>query len=353
MRRSTTTAIPVKPLSSAKTLSDQIGILPELVQIFHSDLANNTLTIPPEKGLGVITKMNVAPGLQVTCWDIEKLNFGILFQRLPDTSLDSKVFCLFSILTDDSFLIREYADKSGDQPKTPNNVVFACNNIDLHFSLTGGRPIRVIQIDITEQWLINEFGTEGALYKDLLQSTEPVFSTRRTFFRLYHDFFSLYKHLSGELPNAYYTRAKALSIFSDLFTTSDKEVPANDNHVQMHETMITVENILDDHLETNLPALSVIARKIGMSESTMKRNFKLVYGTSIYELYLRKKMNKARELIIGNGMRVNEAAIKLGYEKTSNFIQMFKKHHNASPGSLKKKLTANSIAANYVEEVFA
>lgn len=75
---------------------------------------------------------------------------------------------------------------------------------------------------------------------------------------------------------------------------------------------------------------------MALSESTLKRNFKMLYGTSIYEYYLRKKMQKARQLFTEKAIPVKEVAYMLGYEKVSNFIQMFKKHHNLSPGRLKK-----------------
>jgi AraC-like DNA-binding protein len=34
---------------------------------------------------------------------------------------------------------------------------------------------------------------------------------------------------------------------------------------------------------------------------------------------------------------VNDVAELMGYEKVSHFIEIFKKHHGGSPGSIKKK----------------
>jgi AraC-like DNA-binding protein len=100
--------------------------------------------------------------------------------------------------------------------------------------------------------------------------------------------------------------------------------------------MIAVEKILDNHLDKSLPSIGDIARQIALSESKLKRHFKLLYGASIYEYYLRKKMDKARQLFTESSIQVKEVAYMLGYEKVSNFIQMFKKHNNLSPGKLKK-----------------
>jgi AraC-like DNA-binding protein len=52
-------------------------------------------------------------------------------------------------------------------------------------------------------------------------------------------------------------------------------------------------------------------------------------------------MDFAKTLMLGQPITVNEAAEILGYEKVSNFIDIFKKHHGYSPGSMKKKMYAN------------
>ena len=99
--------------------------------------------------------------------------------------------------------------------------------------------------------------------------------------------------------------------------------------------------MLEKYLETKLPPIPVIARKAAVSESTLKRNFKHVFGTSIYEYYLQIKMERARELFAEQPFSVKEVAYKLGYEKTSSFIKMFKRFYNFSPGELKRKIITN------------
>lgn len=113
------------------------------------------------------------------------------------------------------------------------------------------------------------------------------------------------------------------------------------NHVQVRAKMLTVEKMLDEHLDKSLPSIRNIAKDLALSESTLKRNFKQVFGTSIYNCYLQKKMQQARELLTENNVSVKEIAYKLGYEKPSNFIRIFKKHYSFSPGSFRKKLVAS------------
>ena len=44
-----------------------------------------------------------------------------------------------------------------------------------------------------------------------------------------------------------------------------------------------------------------------------------------------------QEKLLEKMMTVNEIADMMGYEKVSNFIDIFKKHHGFSPGAIKKR----------------
>ena len=101
--------------------------------------------------------------------------------------------------------------------------------------------------------------------------------------------------------------------------------------------MLEVEKILITHLQKTLPSIEIIAREVVLSESTLKRHFKLMFGKSIYEYYLGMKMDLAKRMLLEKPLSVNEVATMLDYEKVSNFIEMFKKHHGFSPGSIRKK----------------
>lgn len=104
-----------------------------------------------------------------------------------------------------------------------------------------------------------------------------------------------------------------------------------------HEKMIEVENILRSHLQMSLPSIEKISKTVAISESTLKRHFKQVYGKSIYEYYLHLKMELARKILIEKPVSVTEVATMLDYGKVSNFIDMFKKHHGTPPGNFRKR----------------
>ena len=92
-----------------------------------------------------------------------------------------------------------------------------------------------------------------------------------------------------------------------------------------------------------MPALAAIAQQVALSESTLKRYFKIFFGTSVYDYYLQKKMHLAKGLLLEKMMTVNEIADMMGYEKVSNFIDIFKKHHGFSPGAIKKRFLLSKM----------
>ena len=134
------------------------------------------------------------------------------------------------------------------------------------------------------------------------------------------------------------------------FSSLSKQVPApvidSTIHLPQHlgsgknwhvQTIRLVEQRLVQSLEDMLPSQKQLAREFAMSESTLKRHFKAIYGKTMYEYYLEKKMELAKRLLQEKKMGVSQTAYMLGYEKVSAFINMFKKYHQVLPGSFNKK----------------
>lgn len=100
--------------------------------------------------------------------------------------------------------------------------------------------------------------------------------------------------------------------------------------------MMEVEKILTDHIDCELPSISEIAKEVALSESSLKRYFRMVFQTSLYDYYLQKKMAYAKIQLTEKMMPVKEVAYMLGYENCGSFIRIFKKYHNLPPGLLQR-----------------
>jgi len=149
---------------------------------------------------------------------------------------------------------------------------------------------------------------------------------------------ALHQHALEDKKNMLSLRSSVLQIILDFFENSVVKEIATDGEMNRthHSQIVEAESILTEYLDKNLPPLSVIAQKVAMSESTLRRHFKLVFGKNIYEYYLEKKMDYANRMLLNQRYNVNEVASKLGYEKVSSFINSFKKFYGFSPGSILK-----------------
>ncbi|MBO9683174.1 MAG: helix-turn-helix transcriptional regulator [Flavisolibacter sp.] len=84
--------------------------------------------------------------------------------------------------------------------------------------------------------------------------------------------------------------------------------------------------------------LSIIqlSRKVGINDFKLKKGFKHLFGTTVFDFMHGQRMEKARQLLLETNLSVEEIAYMLGYEYESNFNKAFKKHFNYTAAYLRK-----------------
>lgn len=79
------------------------------------------------------------------------------------------------------------------------------------------------------------------------------------------------------------------------------------------------------------PTLAGLAKAVGLGESTLKRGFKQVFGTTVFERLRRRRMEEARALLESGACTVLEAALRVGYSNPSHFAAAFRRQFGANP----------------------
>jgi AraC-like DNA-binding protein len=74
-----------------------------------------------------------------------------------------------------------------------------------------------------------------------------------------------------------------------------------------------------------------LANVVHMSPSSFHRAFKEVTSSSPIQYVKKLRLDKARNLLIDQGVRVNEAANEVGYESVTQFSREFKRYFGNSP----------------------
>lgn len=77
-----------------------------------------------------------------------------------------------------------------------------------------------------------------------------------------------------------------------------------------------------------------LSRKVAMNECYLKKGFKEMFGTTIFEFYQEQRMQHAKSLLYEKGLSVTDVSGMLGYSSISHFSTAFKKHTGLKPCEL-------------------
>jgi len=103
------------------------------------------------------------------------------------------------------------------------------------------------------------------------------------------------------------------------------------NMTLIRESKHILDNGFDQHL--SIPS---IAQQIGMNEFKLKAGFKHVFGVSMFDYLVKKRMQEARNLLLDTNKPIKEIATLTGYSSKQSFTNAFKKYFHDTPGSFRK-----------------
>ncbi len=99
------------------------------------------------------------------------------------------------------------------------------------------------------------------------------------------------------------------------------------------EKIALARNILLEHIGEPL-TIKELSRKAAINECYLKKGFKEMYGTTIFDFFQSQRMEHAKYLLYEKGLTVTEVANSLGYSSISHFSTAFKKHTGIKPCEL-------------------
>lgn len=314
----------------------------EFASALGANVINNKILIPSSTGFGSIKKIKFEEGLHMRAWDTT-YHTQAVFNRVADNCGTEKQFHVVFFFSPE--ILFQDNPRLGKKWKATGggNMMFFSNDADMQFEIKPTDRIRAIDISITTSWIKNAFNNAGPLYSSFIHRLQvqpsPTVFFEATSANDYNSLVELHEEILSMDGSMLHIRAGILSLLSNFFDRvvhrSASEVLRN--NIFYYDKMLEAKKIIVSHTMGILPSIDNIAKQVALSPSTLKRNFKLMFQKSIYEYYLDQKMETAMRMLKEKPLSVNEVAATLGYEKSSNFIEMFKKHFGVSPGSLRKK----------------
>ena len=98
-----------------------------------------------------------------------------------------------------------------------------------------------------------------------------------------------------------------------------------------------IEKYIEENLDKKL-SLTDISESIHMNKSYISRMFKEKAGENLFDYINKRKIEKAKQLIKNNELRMYEIALNVGMEDTAYFSRVFKKYEGISPSEYQKEL---------------
>jgi AraC family transcriptional regulator len=99
------------------------------------------------------------------------------------------------------------------------------------------------------------------------------------------------------------------------------------------EKITKAREVLLEHIGEPI-TIKELSRKVAMNECYLKKGFKELFGTTIFDFYQSQRMEHARYLLYEKGLSVTEVSLMLGYSSISHFSTAFKKHTGLKPCDL-------------------
>lgn len=99
------------------------------------------------------------------------------------------------------------------------------------------------------------------------------------------------------------------------------------------DKLVKAREILIQHIGVPI-TIKELSRKVAMNECYLKKGFKEMFGTTIFDFYQSQRMEHAKYLLYEKGLSVTEVALMLGYSSISHFSTAFKKHTGLKPCEL-------------------
>lgn len=77
-----------------------------------------------------------------------------------------------------------------------------------------------------------------------------------------------------------------------------------------------------------------LSKRVATNECYLKKGFKEIFGTTIFDFYQQQRMEHAKYLLYEKGLSVTDVSALLGYSSISHFSTAFKRHTGLKPCEL-------------------
>ena len=154
----------------------------------------------------------------------------------------------------------------------------------------------------------------------------------------YDEFTKVYRHsLPGELrkPYSYVSLSDFREEFMDAVFEENSCFMVRVSEDQTEKKMATAVNYIRENYTKDLN-MAVVSNQVSMNYSLFSSAFKSYTGTNFVSYVKELRMTQAKRLLSETDLKVNEIALKVGYDNDKHFMKTFKAVVGVSPSEYRK-----------------
>lgn len=299
-------------------------------------LKNSLIKIPEEKGSGFIKCFHIEEGLCIGYYHI-CMESDLQFNGQSNMGSSSQlIFKLILRLNNTGSNLSAYPAFAGNSA-TENSRTLYSTAAEWHGFIPKKKWYTAIGLIFRKDWLKENF-SEAA---DKIEERIQMLTARHMPTSIHSPMTDIHYRIADclriEMCKLTFApiriKTKSLMIVDDFLNDmiASTKVKATSQHSLYYPEMQKVELRLSNFYNKPFPNLRQLCKEFNMSAATLKRHFKIVYGKSIRQYYLEKKLALGKEMIERQNKSVSEIAYMLGYNKINSFSKVFKKYYGILP----------------------
>jgi len=310
----------------------------DLAQKLNAPVVDHHLVFPSAVATGSLTFVKLPNGIHVNIMNCQMNQDWLITRRkIKD---EYYILRFHELIIPDTLEIRIGKERLKES-NTTRQVAYLTNTLsDWAYLGAKGTVYKGIDVLFDAKWLAGYLGIANiddvlAAYLSLQVEnvhTEPLDSEYR---RLMHEIVEV----DHDSPMRLAIIQNRIMLLIERFFIRIYERKKN-NHFDIPlskqdiDRMMQVETMLTRDIFEPAPTISQLARMVSISESKLKKDFKLIYGVPVYEYFQKIRMQTAKDKLLSGDVSVKEVAMELGYSNLSNFTIAFKKEFGLLPSKL-------------------
>jgi AraC-like DNA-binding protein len=298
---------------------------------------NNTLTVPPQVGLGYVKALTIQPGLSFA---LGNFHFNI-DTRLQVMDNDKNGYLLYfrKLEISDKYVFNLGGDKKVSSEENFEAAFLLSSRTSHTLEFKKGTHVMSLVIYMEEEW-VNENLDTGSRKKIEQYVAGGLSNYNKEVLPAKHKKIletMLREDLHLPLSNLFLqTRAFRMMehFLNAVLTRSENEMTAYISEEDMKKIMMVEKSLISTGFR-EFPSIEESARMALMSETKLKKLFKQVFKMGLYEYYQKNRMHQARQMLHSGKHKISEIGTLLGYSNLSSFSTAFRKEFGFLPSEFK------------------